>query len=41
MEPGPVEEAEKLEVVVIETSKTRLGADYPNTLACMNNLAFT
>lgn len=26
---------------VIETSKTKLGADHPDTLASMNNLPFT
>ncbi|KAK0737945.1 hypothetical protein B0T18DRAFT_375410 [Schizothecium vesticola] len=34
-------EAEKLEVQVMETSKTKLGADHPDTLTSMNNLAFT
>ncbi|KAK3898497.1 hypothetical protein C8A05DRAFT_18935, partial [Staphylotrichum tortipilum] len=30
-----------LEVQVMETSKTKLGADHPHTLTSMNNLAFT
>ncbi|KAK0712753.1 hypothetical protein B0T26DRAFT_651449 [Lasiosphaeria miniovina] len=38
---GRWEEAEKLEVQVMETSKTKLGADHPSTLTSMNNLAFT
>ncbi|PVH92709.1 hypothetical protein DM02DRAFT_537436 [Periconia macrospinosa] len=33
-------EAEALEVQVIETSKTKLRADYPDMLASMNNVAF-
>ncbi|KAH8886973.1 HET-domain-containing protein, partial [Thozetella sp. PMI_491] len=40
-EDGRYEEAEKLEVQVIETRKTKLGADHPDTLTSMNNLAFT
>jgi hypothetical protein len=36
---GRWEEAEKLEVQVMETSKTKLGADHPSTLTSMNNLA--
>ena len=32
---------EELFVQVIETSKTKLGADHPNTLTCMANLALT
>ncbi|KAK4220569.1 TPR-12 multi-domain protein [Podospora fimiseda] len=38
---GRWEEAEKLEVQMMETSKTKLGADYPDTLTCMVNLAST
>ncbi|KAK7180300.1 PFS and TPR domain-containing protein [Paraphaeosphaeria sporulosa] len=38
---GRWEEAEKLEVQVMETRKTKLGADHPSTLTSMNNLAFT
>jgi tetratricopeptide repeat protein len=38
---GRWEEAEKLEVQVMETRKTKLGADHPDTLTIMNNLAFT
>jgi hypothetical protein len=38
---GRWEEAETLEVQVIETSKTKLGADHPDTLTSMNNLAHT
>jgi Tetratricopeptide repeat len=34
-------EAEKLEVEVMETSKTKLGADHPSTLTNKSNLAFT
>ncbi|PVH92649.1 hypothetical protein DM02DRAFT_480900, partial [Periconia macrospinosa] len=34
-------DAEALEVQVMETSKTKLGADHPDTLTSMNNLAFT
>jgi hypothetical protein len=37
---GRLEEAEKLEVQVIETFKTKLGADHPDTLTSMENLAF-
>ncbi|KAK3897392.1 hypothetical protein C8A05DRAFT_19834, partial [Staphylotrichum tortipilum] len=33
--------AEKLEVLVMETRKTKLGADHPDMLTSMNNLAFT
>ena len=33
--------AEKLQVQVMETSKTKLGADHPNTLTIMGNLALT
>jgi TRAP-type mannitol/chloroaromatic compound transport system substrate-binding protein len=35
------EEAEKLEVQVMETRKTKLGADHPDTLTSMASLAFT
>ena len=38
---GMWEEAEKLEVQVMESRKTKLGADHPSTLAIMNNLAST
>src|SRR5438477_6170924 len=38
---GRWEEAEKLEVEVMETSKTKLGADHPSTLTSMANLAST
>ncbi|KAL2782474.1 hypothetical protein BJX66DRAFT_320644 [Aspergillus keveii] len=38
---GRWEEAEQLEVQVMETSKTKLGADHPDTLTSMANLAFT
>ncbi|KAK4161917.1 kinesin light chain [Cladorrhinum sp. PSN259] len=38
---GRWEEAEKLEVQVMEISKTKLGADYPDTLTSMANLALT
>ncbi|KAK1773027.1 hypothetical protein QBC45DRAFT_121385 [Copromyces sp. CBS 386.78] len=38
---GRWEEAEKLEVQVMETRKTKLGADHPLTLMSMANLAFT
>ncbi|KAH6674687.1 hypothetical protein B0J14DRAFT_587885 [Halenospora varia] len=31
---------EELDVQVMETSKTKLGADHPSTLTSMNNLAF-
>jgi hypothetical protein len=34
-------EAEKLSIQVIETSKTKLGADHPSTLTSMANLAST
>jgi hypothetical protein len=36
---GRWDEAEKLEVQVIETSKTKLGVDHPSTLTSMANLA--
>ncbi|CAG8902930.1 unnamed protein product [Penicillium egyptiacum] len=35
------EKAERLEVQVMETRKTKLGADHPNTLTSMANLAST
>lgn len=38
---GRWEEAEQLEVQVMETSKKKLGEDYSSTLTSMNNLAFT
>ncbi|RYP70578.1 hypothetical protein DL771_005397 [Monosporascus sp. 5C6A] len=38
---GRWEEAEKLEVQVMETSKRKLGADHPSTLTIMANLAST
>ena len=38
---GRWEEAESLEVHVMETRKTKLGADHPHTLTSMANLAFT
>lgn len=38
---GRWDEAEKLQVEVMATSKTKLGADHPSTLTSMANLAFT
>ena len=38
---GRWDEAEKLEVEVMETRKTKLGADHPDTPTSTNNLAFT
>ena len=38
---GRWEEVEKLEVQVMEKSKTKLGADHPDTLTSMANLAST
>ncbi|KAJ5128088.1 hypothetical protein N7448_008867 [Penicillium atrosanguineum] len=41
---GPIEflgTAEQLEVQVMETRKTKLGEDHPDTLTSMANLAFT
>ncbi|PVH68298.1 hypothetical protein DL98DRAFT_441482, partial [Cadophora sp. DSE1049] len=38
---GRLNKAEKLEVQVIETRKTKLGVDYLNILTSINNLAFT
>jgi hypothetical protein len=38
---GQWEKADKLFVQVMETRKTKLGADHPDTLTSMNNLAFT
>jgi hypothetical protein len=38
---GRWEEAEQLFVQVMETRKTKLGADHPSTLTSMANLAFT
>ncbi|KAM7193982.1 hypothetical protein V8F33_007488 [Rhypophila sp. PSN 637] len=40
-EDGHFDEAEKLEVQVMETHKTKLGADHPDTLTSMANLAST
>ncbi|KAJ6114716.1 hypothetical protein N7486_000494 [Penicillium sp. IBT 16267x] len=38
---GRWEEAEQLDVQVMETRKTKLGEDHPNSLTSMNNLAHT
>ncbi|KAA8641430.1 tetratricopeptide repeat protein [Aspergillus tanneri] len=38
---GRWNKAEKLEVQVMETRKTVLGAEHPDTLTSMNNLAYT
>ncbi|UKZ53353.1 hypothetical protein TrVGV298_007145 [Trichoderma virens] len=38
---GRFDEAEKLEVQLVETSKTKLGADHPDTLTSIHNLAST
>jgi hypothetical protein len=38
---GRWDAAEELFVQVMETSKTKLGADHPDTLTSMSNLAFT
>jgi hypothetical protein len=38
---GRWEEAEELKVQVMETRKTKLGADHPSTLTSMHNLAIT
>jgi hypothetical protein len=38
---GRWEEAEQLEVQVMETRKTKLGEDHPDTLSSMANLAST
>ncbi|KAK5947991.1 hypothetical protein OHC33_010975 [Knufia fluminis] len=38
---GRWEEAEQLEVQVLEARKTKLGADHPDTLTSTNNLALT
>ncbi|KAG9241639.1 hypothetical protein BJ878DRAFT_389836, partial [Calycina marina] len=38
---GRWDDAEKLFVQVMETSKTKLGVDHPDTLTSMANLAFT
>jgi hypothetical protein len=38
---GRWEEAEELEVQVMESRKTKLGADHPDTLTSMANLAIT
>jgi hypothetical protein len=38
---GRLEEAEQLDVEVMEMSKTKLGADHPDTLTSMAYLAYT
>jgi len=38
---GRWDEAEELEVQVMETSKRVLGPEHPDTLTSMNNLSFT
>jgi hypothetical protein len=38
---GRYEEAEILFVQVLETRETKLGADHPDTMTSMHNLAFT
>ncbi|KAF1934518.1 hypothetical protein EJ02DRAFT_205295 [Clathrospora elynae] len=38
---GRWDDAEKLEVQVMETRKTKLGANHPDTLTSMSILAFT
>ncbi|RYP00545.1 hypothetical protein DL766_006150 [Monosporascus sp. MC13-8B] len=38
---GRFDKAEKLEVQVMDMFKEKLGADHPNTLASMHNLAYT
>ena len=38
---GRWDDAEKLQVQVMETRKTKLGADHPDTLTSIANLAFT
>jgi hypothetical protein len=38
---GRWDDAEKLQVQVMETFTTMFGADHPYTLTSMNNLAFT
>jgi hypothetical protein len=38
---GRWDDAERLDVQVMETRKTKLGADHPHTLTSMNNLAYT
>jgi hypothetical protein len=38
---GKEDKAEPLKVQVMETFKTKLGADHPDTLTSMSNLAFT
>ena len=35
------DETEKLEAQVMETRKTKLGADHPHTMSSIQNLAFT
>lgn len=39
-EQGWWAKAEQLQVQLMETSKTKLGADYPRTLSSMHNLAY-
>ena len=41
MDQGRWDEAEKLQVDVINTRKEIFGSDHPNTLLSMSNLAFT
>jgi hypothetical protein len=41
MNQGRWKEAEELGVQVMETRKTALGEEHPDTLTSMNNLAFT
>jgi hypothetical protein len=38
---GQQDEAEKLEVQVMEIREKKLGADHPDTLTSKNNLVFT
>ena len=38
---GRWDEAEKLQVEVMETCKVKMGLDHPDTLTAMNNLAST
>ncbi|KAJ5946981.1 hypothetical protein N7454_003820 [Penicillium verhagenii] len=38
---GQWEEAEQLEIQVMETRKAKLGVDHPDTLTIMTNLAST
>ena len=41
MNQGRWDEAEKLEVDVMNSRKVKLGSDHPHTLTSMGNLAFT